>query len=57
MIHWITKNLGTASFDKVSQLSDICIVDVRELVDKGGNSADSIKTKIDQAIAYLNRKA
>ena len=55
MIHWITENLGTAPFDEVSHLSDICIVDVRELVDKGGNSVDSIKTKIDHAIAYLNQ--
>ena len=55
MIHWITKNLGTASFDEVSHSSDICIVDVRDLVDKGGNSVDSIKTKIDHAIAYLNQ--
>jgi len=55
MIHWITENLGMAAFDKVSHLSDICIVDVRDLVDKGGNSVDSIKTKIDRAIAYLNQ--
>lgn len=55
MIHWITENLGTAAFDEVSHLSDICIVDVRDLVDKEGNSVDSIKTKIDRAIAYLNQ--
>lgn len=55
MIHWITKNLGTAAFDEVSHLFDICIVDVRDLVDRGGNSVDSIKTKIDHAISYLNQ--
>ena len=55
MIHWITKDLGTASFDEASHLSDICIVDVRDLVDKGGNTVDAIKTKIDCAIAYLKQ--
>jgi len=55
MIHWITKNLGTASFDEASRLSDICIVDVRDLVDKGGNAVDAIKTKIDRGIAHLKQ--
>lgn len=55
MIHWITKNLGTASFDEASRLSGICIIDVRDLVDKGGNTVDAIRTKIDSTIDYLKQ--
>ena len=65
MINWITNNLGTSSckniFDvdiiiKKSYINrNIYIIDIRDLVDKSGNSVDSIKQKIDDAIEHINK--
>lgn len=55
MIHWITENLGTSSWDQVTRSHDIHIVDVRDLVDKEGNTPTAIKVKIDEALAWLQQ--
>ena len=54
MIRWITEQLGTAPATEVADLPDVSLVDVRDLVDKGGNSASAIRTKIDQGVQLLN---
>ncbi len=52
-IRWITDRLGTAPGAGVAGRSDLCIVDVRDMVDKGGNSAEAVRVKIEQGVAYL----
>ncbi len=49
-IRWITSLLGTAAFDAVQNLSDIEVVDVRDLVDKAGNDSSEVLNKIRQGI-------
>jgi nucleoside-diphosphate-sugar epimerase len=55
MINWITEKLGTSSWDRVTLSDDIHIIDVRDLVDKAGNTPIAIKTKIDEALTWLQR--
>ena len=45
-IRWITPLLGTAPADFVRQVSNVFVIDVRELVDKAGNDTDAVKEKI-----------
>lgn len=52
-IRWITDQLGTAPGADVAGRSDLCIVDVRDMVDKGGNRAEAVRLKIEQGVAYL----
>lgn len=52
-IRWITDKLGTAPGADVAGRSDLRIVDVRDMVDKGGNNPDAVREKIDQGVAYL----
>lgn len=57
MIKWIIENLGTASTDDVAGC-DYAVVDVRDLVDKAGNSEHAILDRV-SAVADLlkeNRK-
>jgi len=53
MIRWIIpEKLGTAAH--ISDIGDVAnILDVRDLVDRSGNSAEIIKSKIDKALAFL----
>ena len=53
MTRWITEYLGTSAWDQVSQSEGIYLLDVRELVDKGGNEPKVVKSKIDEALAHL----
>jgi UDP-glucuronate decarboxylase len=54
MIRWITEHLGTAAFeDPEVKLSAHCVVDVRDMVDKGGNLPSLAKSKVDQAVSLL----
>ena len=53
MIRWITERLGTAAWDHVSKQPDIYLLDVRDLVDKSGNSADFVKGKIEEGVDQL----
>jgi len=55
VIRWITEQLGTAPASEVIDLHDVCIVDVRDLVDKRGNSVVAIKNKIDQGVQFLKK--
>jgi nucleoside-diphosphate-sugar epimerase len=53
MIRWITNELGTAPYDQVGTDPNFQIIDVRDLVDKRGNSDAIVKEKIGLAIAEL----
>lgn len=52
-IRWITPQLGTAPAQEVINRKDITIIDVRDLVDKGGNKTETIKNKISLGVASL----
>lgn len=52
-IRWITDQLGTAPGSEVADRTDLKIIDVRDLVDKGGNRADAVRIKIEQGAAHL----
>lgn len=52
-IRWITPLLGTAPASAIHDVSDACIVDVRDLVDKAGNRSEAIREKIRQGIESL----
>lgn len=45
-IRWITQMLGTAPADEMRGLDDFKVIDVRDLVDKGGNRPEAILEKI-----------
>ena len=55
MIRWITKDLGTAPFTDSEIGDDLNVLDVRDLVDKHGNSAQATREKIDQGVALLQQ--
>ena len=52
-IHWITPLLGTAPAEEVQDLTDIKLIDVRDLVDKAGNRPDAVREKIMAGVNYL----
>ena len=47
MIKWITDSIGTGAFEKVQESSSYVKIDVRDMVDKEGNSAQTIKQKLE----------
>ena len=53
MIQWITDSLGTAAWGDVSNMADVQTVDVRDMVDKRGNTAVIVGAKIKEALDYL----
>lgn len=54
MINWLTENIGTGAYlDIVDKFHDSPIVDVRDLVDKDGNTSKAILGKIDEALDIL----
>lgn len=53
MIRWINDRLGTAPATDSSITEDLTILDVRDLVDKFGNSPEATKGKIEQGVALL----
>jgi UDP-glucuronate decarboxylase len=55
MIRWITDKLGTSAWDYANSLPGLYIVDVRKLVDKHGNTVDSITPPIADAVMHLKR--
>ena len=55
MIRWINNYIGTGPSDYVKKENGIEIVDVRDMVDKAGNSVNCIREKIKIAINYLNQ--
>lgn len=52
-IRWISPKLGTAPAMSISQSDDISILDVRDLVDKGGNNGAAVMAKIRSGAAEL----
>lgn len=52
-IRWITPLLGTAPALSVNKDEDLNIIDVRDLVDKAGNRADSVLDKITEGCESL----
>ena len=55
MINWILDHkLGTSPFEAIDKLEgNFQVLDVRDLVDKDGNTPENIKTKIDLAVTWL----
>jgi len=54
-VRWITPALGTAPFAAECPLNDTAIIDVRDLVDKAGNDADAIRSKIRRGADELKK--
>ena len=55
MIRWITEHLGTAAFTDPAIGKNHFVLDVRDLVDKQGNSPTATRKKIDQGVALLQQ--
>lgn len=55
MIKWITNTIGTGAFETVEKSSLHVKIDVRDMVDKAGNTEGLIKEKIDYALLELNK--
>ena len=56
MIRWIIDGvLGTAAFSSINPQDQACIIDVRDLVDKPGNTQASVKKKVDHALEAMVR--
>jgi UDP-glucuronate decarboxylase len=56
MIRWITDSLGTAAYsDKEILNSNYQIIDVRDLVDKSGNSPGLIRERINEILDLLKK--
>ena len=58
MITWLTPEIGTAAHHEVADDPTVesVLVDVRELVDRGGNPAGELLARIDQAAAVARAK-
>jgi nucleoside-diphosphate-sugar epimerase len=54
MIRWLTKRIGTSAFETVNPSPGCVIVDVRNLVDKHGNSPEAIWQKIQESRKALD---
>jgi hypothetical protein len=55
VISWVTPSLGTAARDEVDEQVGLVIVDVRELVDKPGNSVGAVRALIGRAVEALRQ--
>ncbi len=55
MIAWITPRLGTAAYETTDARTGVCVVDVRDLVDKAGNEPEAASAKIDEVLSHLHR--
>jgi nucleoside-diphosphate-sugar epimerase len=54
-VRWITTLIGTAAANEVmSALTDIDIIDVRDLVDKAGNHGSIIREKVNQGVVLVS---
>lgn len=53
MTRWISEHLGSAAWGRIDESPGIHLLDVRDLVDKGGNPPTAVKSKIDEALRYL----
>lgn len=52
-VRWIRPNLGTSPAMSVSASEDTAVLDVRDLVDKGGNTSKAVLEKIEKGAALL----
>jgi nucleoside-diphosphate-sugar epimerase len=52
MIRWITRELGTGARETIDE-PGVDIVDVRHLVDKGGNSEETVRSAVAEALKLL----
>lgn len=52
-ISWISPSLGTAAFSSLSPEANAIVIDVRDLVDKGGNRLDLVREKINKGCELL----
>ena len=55
MIRWITPFLGTAPASQVVLEDDMRLLDVRDLVDKFGNSPGEVRKKVEAGVDLLNK--
>ncbi|WP_176693142.1 NAD-dependent epimerase/dehydratase family protein [Arenimonas terrae] len=55
MIRWISPRLGTAPFEEGVGNAGVVLVDVRNLVDRAGNDAATIRGHVDAALSALRR--
>ena len=55
MINWIEENLGTSSYNFARSNDELCIIDVRDMVDKVGNFESVILDKINSAVLAINQ--
>lgn len=55
MIRWVSHDLGTAPFAEGARCIDVVVVDVRNLLDRAGNDATTIRTHVDAARIALER--
>jgi nucleoside-diphosphate-sugar epimerase len=53
MIRWITSHLGTGAATEIVAQTDAATIDVRDLVDKEGNSSARIRHKLEQGAALI----
>lgn len=53
MVRWINDYIGTAPRDAVEETAETVIVDVRDLVDKSGNTPEAVRLKITEAAEHL----
>ena len=54
-IRWITEHLGTAPYGQFAVPKNAHVVDVRDMVDQSGNTADLAMAKVDDGAAALRR--
>jgi nucleoside-diphosphate-sugar epimerase len=54
VIRWITENLGTASWEETRDQTDFVVVDVRDMVDKAGNTTELVTQKIREALYHID---
>ncbi|MCW7755400.1 NAD-dependent epimerase/dehydratase family protein [Desulfobotulus sp. H1] len=52
-ISWITDCLGTAPYDAATNENNVTIIDVRDLVDKPGNTALLVLEKVEEGVSAL----
>lgn len=54
-MRWITDKLGTASYGDETIPDHALVLDVRDLIDRGGNSTAAIAEKIQEGVGYLQQ--
>ncbi len=54
-IRWITTQLGTAPASAIEAEDDLSVIDVRNLVDKAGNSIEATRQKIQEGIDSISQ--